>query len=63
MITISGSSEAFRLCALKSILLIMLQLTDCSPQIRQELGLSGFVALLNGILKYFVDQPLLNEVI
>ena len=62
-LNISGSTETFRLHAFKSLLLMMMQLTDCSPQLCRELGLTGFVALLNGFLENLASQLLLNEVI
>ena len=40
----------------------MMQLTDYSPQLCQELGLSGFVALLKGFLECLADQLLVNTV-
>lgn len=58
----AGSSKAFQLNALKSLLLIMLRLSDSSPQMCRELGSSSFVVLLSQFLEYFANQPLLNEV-
>lgn len=63
MITIPGASENFQVYAFKYLLLIMMTLTDSSPQLHQELGLSGFVALLKGFLECLRDQLLLNKVI
>ena len=62
VISISGATKAFQLFSFKSLLFMMMQLTDCSPQMCRELGMSGFIALLIGYLENLTGQLFFNEV-
>ena len=58
----TGGTKLFQQNAFKSTLLLMMQLTDYSPHMCQELGLSGFITYLTRFVKCLGSNTLLSEV-